>query len=308
MLVVTNCTSRKASLGGPILTPQLDAVSTITDLARHWTDAARATWPRCTAAKLYQGRSMQEASASAQAAGARLCVLSAGFGLVHSTAELPEYSLTVSQGEGSIGQWLRHRGYAVHDWWEALTSAWGQDRPLLRLLDGPSRPYMLLALPASYVAMIAGELEDATTDHIDRLRVFTSAAGLRLLPSHIHRAWMPYDQRIDSIAGYAGTQVDFPQRALRHFVNELEGHHLSTEKAVEEVVRAQCNRETPRRPLRQRLSDEQILELLRSQWTTTQGSSTKLLRFLRDSAQVACEQKRFRSLWQQARAMERQSC
>jgi len=52
-------------------------------------------------------------------------------------------------------------------------------------------------------------------------------------------------------------------------------------------------------PLRQKRTDEQIIALLRQSWTSYAGSSTRLHRYLRDEALVACEQSRFRTLWRQ---------
>ncbi|EJY58328.1 hypothetical protein PACIG1_5859 [Pseudomonas aeruginosa CIG1] len=48
---------------------------------------------------------------------------------------------------------------------------------------------------------------------------------------------------------------------------------------------------------RRRASDEEVKALLIAAWGTHNGSSTRLLRYLRDDALVACEQSRFRSLW-----------
>ncbi len=42
--------------------------------------------------------------------------------------------------------------------------------------------------------------------------------------------------------------------------------------------------------------------MLRQQWASHAGSSTRLHRYLRDKAQVACEQSRFVALWRQVRA------
>ena len=42
--------------------------------------------------------------------------------------------------------------------------------------------------------------------------------------------------------------------------------------------------------------------MLHKSWESHGGSSTRLLRYLRDEALVACEQGRFRSLWHQVRA------
>ena len=55
-------------------------------------------------------------------------------------------------------------------------------------------------------------------------------------------------------------------------------------------------------PQRRRADDDEILQLLRTHWDAYKGQSSRLLRFLRDDALVACEQSRFRALWLQLRA------
>ncbi|MGF6923880.1 hypothetical protein OKW28_008077 [Paraburkholderia sp. 40] len=50
-------------------------------------------------------------------------------------------------------------------------------------------------------------------------------------------------------------------------------------------------------PVRERKTDSEILALLRKNWDRFDGTSARLLRFLRDEALVACEQSRFRNLW-----------
>ena len=101
---------------------------------------------------------------------------------------------------------------------------------------------------------------------------------------------MPYDDRLESVDGYSGTRADFPQRAMRHFVERLEAQKLSLTNAHEAVTRS----------LR-RYSNQEITRLIREQWETADGRSTTLLRYLRDEAFVSCEQSRFAQLFRSVR-------
>ncbi|WP_207002127.1 hypothetical protein [Trinickia mobilis] len=49
-------------------------------------------------------------------------------------------------------------------------------------------------------------------------------------------------------------------------------------------------------PVRERKTDNEILALLRKNWDRFDGAS-RLLRYLRDEALVACERSRFRNPW-----------
>ena len=123
-----------------------------------------------------------------------------------------------------------------------------------------------------------------------------------MLASRLRRCVMPYDERLEGHERFAGTRSDFPQRAMRHFVEELDGQYLDVERANDAVETAMAQLKRPVLPQRARKTDEEIIKLIRSQWMTHDGSSLRLLRYLRDEALVACEQSRFRGLWHRVRA------
>jgi hypothetical protein len=109
---------------------------------------------------------------------------------------------------------------------------------------------------------------------------------------------MPYDDRLESVRNYAGTQSDFAQRALRHFVEALRAAPLPLKEARASVSRALARRPRRSRSIGRRTSDDEIRRVLTAQWTRHVGSSTRLLRYLRDEARISCEQKRFSRIWQ----------
>jgi hypothetical protein len=84
---------------------------------------------------------------------------------------------------------------------------------------------------------------------------------------------------------------------MRHFVESLRAEHLSLIDAQKKVLRSLTRLEAPRLPARQRKMDDELEALISAHWERFSGSSTRLLRFLRDEAKVACEQSRFKSLW-----------
>jgi hypothetical protein len=113
---------------------------------------------------------------------------------------------------------------------------------------------------------------------------------------------MPYDERLEGVVNHKGTRSDFPQRALRHFVTHLKGHELSMNKAKEGVEASMAASVRPTIPLREKVPNERILELIRTHWDRHEGSASKLLRFLRDEAHIACEQSRFSGIWRKVKA------
>lgn len=280
----------------------VDGVASLDELARNWalqvSSASELTMH--AAIDLYAGRSITEAKRAAESVSASLHIVSAGHGLLQSDAVIPSYNVTVSPGlDNALYRCLLRFDQSPADWWRALIGAFGEQRSLAGLLASSSKSVVLLAVPSTYLMLLAGELAEITVDLAKRLRIVTSPHGASVLPAHLQSAVLPYDERLEGLAPYAGTRSDFPQRALRHFVTVLKGHELPLESARNQVRQAMEGLQKPIVPERKRKTDDEILTLLRENWGRLNGSATALLRYLRDDALVACEQSRFRTLRQQ---------
>ena len=121
-----------------------------------------------------------------------------------------------------------------------------------------------------------------------------------MLPEYLHKNWMPYDDRLDSTgASYKGTQGDFAQRALRHFVNEIlsnepyEDTHSHSTK-INALLAPLSKRETPKR---QQMTDQEIANTLITYWVLGKGQSSRILRLIRHELGIACEQSRFKKIY-----------
>ena len=174
--------------------------------------------------------------------------------------------------------------------------------PLSRLINRRRETRFLLALPSAYVEMLSRDLEKIQDNALERLYIFTSSSGAKRVPERLLRCVLAYDERLEGHPDYAGTRSDFPQRAMRHFVEQLHGHRLTRKCAMDAVQESLRVLKKPSLPQRERKSDPEILELIRTQWHNYAGSSSRLHRYLRDTALVACEQARFGGLWRQVKA------
>lgn len=77
-------------------------------------------------------------------------------------------------------------------------------------------------------------------------------------------------------------------------------------EGARDAVSASLERHRQRqRSVGQRMTDEEIRQVLMTQWARYSGRSTKLLRHLRDEAGISCEQRRFSRLWQELAAQFR---
>ena len=289
--IVTTCTQRK-SQATHVDIVQLGDAGTLKILAAQWNHIIKNAPPTCTPASLYQGRSVSDTTMVAAHLSSPWYVISAGLGLVREDCPVPSYECTVS-ARSELSQRLDLLGATPADWWTALTAS--NPQPLSELVD---QGQTLLALPSSYLRMVLPDLSQVSTAKAKHLRIFTSTAGAKVVPARLASCVMPYDDRLESVPGYAGTRADFAQRALRHFVLKLDAAVLPREEARAKVAAALSRRARPSRPSGARLTDDEIRRTLMTQWSRHEGRSTRLLRYLRDEARISCEQKRFSRIWQ----------
>jgi len=300
--VVTNCAARKATSGLPVALQVSASPTSLSALARAWVESTRRAEYKVAAGNLYLGRAFREGKMAAESARAGLFVVSTGFGLVSDATQIPNYDLTVSEGSGSLLPHLRACKESPSGWWRELNLVLDSPAPLADLVMSRTVERVLLAMPSTYLAMVADDLMSIRPGLSNRLQIFTSRVGRSVLPAHLKKWVLPYDERLEAVAGFAGTQADFPQRALRHFVQVVGGHLMPTEvtaRAVDSCLGAPA---AVRRAAGSRASDSDIQKLLLSHWDVSGGSSAKLLRYLRDEVRVACEQKRFQKIWHSAKA------
>ena len=296
--VVTNCTTRKRSTATPLRLALSGTPLSVGEVASAWLRQVAAQPVRAVASEVYVGRPIVDSQRVVAELSADFFVVSAGLGLVSGREPIPNYDLTVSPGQSTINTALATLRATPSDWWLALGQAKNSNLLLNDLVRCRPGSKVFIALPSSYLAMVEGDLKSIPATCAQQLLIFTSTAGFTKVPIHLRDAVMPYDDRLEGLVGHAGTRSDFPQRAMRHFVSVLKGQNLAREVARATVLACMSATQKPVIPVRQRLSDSEISEKLRVAWVQHGGSSTRLLRFLRDTTGVACEQGRFRGLWQ----------
>jgi hypothetical protein len=257
---------------------------------------------RTPAHSLYIGRAFSEVKKVASHLDCPIFVVSAGIGLIKEDETIPPYDLTVSGKHASILPLLTRLQATSADWWRELGKQKGLGvSPIADLVRNNPQKLVLLAVPANYFGLIGQDLSNLNDNEISRLRIFTSPAGARQIPEKIRRAVLPYDDRLET-TGRPGTRSDFAQRALAHFVLDLNAVEASLQNGIEAVKTALAQFFPRKVQYRKRCSDEELSALLLEHWHQMDGQSSRLLRFLRDEAVVACEQSRLRRLCSMIRA------
>lgn len=294
--LITCCTKRKrlSAEGSLRLRPRL--TESPAEFATRWAHALAGAAPASTASDLYAGRGFSEIRATAERIHADVFIVSAGLGLAAGISRVPAYDLTIANGPDSLLPWLRHRGLTPADWWAALTQTRGEPAPLAAAIRKCRSHCVLLSLPSTYLAFVQHDLATLSVADAVGLRILTSPRGQLRVPPHLQRFVMPYDSRLEGTA-LAGTQADFPQRALSHFAAHVMNVGSTVDTDVANVVKALRGARRPVLPTRIKQTDEQIAAILRQNWWHKGGGSAALLRHLRDEAKVQCEQGRFRLIW-----------
>lgn len=294
-LVIVMCSKRKrAETDATLYARDLDVDDTRT-VATAWGRRLADAKPHILAGDLYAGRGFLEARRAAVHLNANLAVISAGLGLVEATTLAPSYSLTTAPRDAdSVLAKTRDTAAA---WWDALQTV----SPFSSSAPTRETGLILASLSASYLSMVAHEWSAWPTERRSRLRIFSkecpSGAAEALASS-----WMPYDDRLDAAgSGLAGTQGDFAQRALRHFAVTIGGSSDPAHDSTK-VLSALDGLQPRTTPVRHRLTDDAILQLIDTHWEAVEGRSGAMLRYLRSGLGFACEQSRFKNLFKQAAA------
>lgn len=301
-LVITTCTNRKRkpipdSLHAADL-PQAEISGLAAEWGRRLTRAPKAF----SARDIYGGRAFQEASLAAEFLDAQLIVVSAGLGLIAVGEPVPPYACTVVVGAPDSIATKSLGRFTAGAWWQALkgVSPYHQD---LEQTARDAGGMICAALSDTYIDMLAADLVALPKPIRERMRLFTRAP-IEKVVADLRPYVMPYDDRLDGLdSPVRGTRGDFAARALRHFAEFIAKSEdgRSCAEHAEAVRRAQSGWRMAPQFDRRRLDDSDILALIRTHWERERGSSTRLLRLLRDSLGIACEQGRFAALARQVR-------
>jgi hypothetical protein len=301
--VITACTNRKRLPPAQGLRARDLAAGALESVAQDWLNRLRAADTRVPAGRLYSGRAFAESISATRSIGASLFIVSAGVGLIAAKTPVSSYSLTITpESPDSILRTIPPNSSASA-WWAQIAARSPVSERLGAIAKSNPDALILLALPSLYLSMVEEEFVELPEDVLARCRFFGLGVGTRI-DRRLKRLVMPYDGRLeDSVSRFRGTRSDFAPRALRHFAEAVLPEHPrgSADQHRGAVTKALVTWNKPRAPNRSRISDEQVKALIRKHWSDVGGRSSRMLRLLRDDLSVACEQGRFRELFQVVR-------
>lgn len=301
ILLVTPCTQRKPGAARhPVLRASDLPCGTQSSVAEAWVARVQLAGTCAPASALYGGRGFNEALATVAPDSGALWIVSAGLGLLDARTQVPAYDLTVTPGgTHSVQAHISDGRFCARQWWAMLNACLRKGWNLAALVQEHAQATVVVTLSAAYAALVADDLAALPGSVLARVRIVGPASD-SVLPPPLRPCWMPYDVRFDGPDGpLPGTRADFAQRAARHFVGMI-GRGGSTASAAEHqvaVLDMLRDWRHARVPDRRRLDDAGIRAFILRRWEAAGGSSSRMLRLLRDEERICCEQGRFAALF-----------
>jgi hypothetical protein len=289
VLVITPCSAGKRHPPGP--RAALLNRSSQSAVEAEWLALLEGASAAGRADSMYRGRAFGFAVQSASIIGGDLGIISAGLGYVTGQCEIPSYDLTLrARIDGSVRDRVTG-SFEPTAWWRAMQG--GRFSSSLSA-DVSGRPLVLLCLSRNYATMVGDELmEIARSEH--NIRIF----GLNIspaLPRDLVKFVLPYDERLTSI-GAMGTRVDFPQRALLHYVSAIHQTASSLDEDLDRVRRSLAGVARQAARVQRREGDDSIKVRIKALIPKLGAGQAKILQHLRHVENVSCEQGRFSKLF-----------
>ena len=295
--IVTTCTDRKrvTAIGGPRASDLPKA--TLPELGGIWSGMIAASRETQPARDLYCGRSFREAEGAAKIARGKLLVISAGLGLIDADTQVPHYGLTLTPGSEDDISSRCITPFAAADWWALVNK--GNRYPLAQCVrNNPDHVYVV-CLSKAYGRLVEQDLLSLDAKGRERLRLVGPSLA-KHVADDLQPCVLPYDARLDAPESpYAGTLSDFASRAARHFTTEVlarlpKAGPRAHATAVEDAL---SSWKVPTRPSRTSMTNDGIVDVIVASLPDIGRNNARMLRHLRDDLAIACEQKRFSSLY-----------
>lgn len=304
LILVTLCTNRKKRSAPPILQARNLPVSSQERIFEAWRKRVLSWTERQAVTATYCGRGFTEALAAAHFTAQPLWIISAGLGLVAADEAIPPYDLTLSAiSPNNIRTRIAPPPFCPALWWRQLNQLHEPARSLAGLVQTHPSATVVITLSSAYVELVTADLATLPPPALDRVRLVGPISD-QGLSSVLRPLWMAYDSHFDGPdSPNPGTRADFPQRAARHFIEQIAVRDPRAPPMQHRtwVTEALALLKPVAIPRRRQLDDAAILALIAQCWNRANGSATRMLRLLRDEEGVACEQGRLARLFKQVK-------
>jgi hypothetical protein len=306
--ILVSCSNRKSLDVLADLQFRNVAGATVEERLENWIARVdSANFKRVPAKHVYQGDHWQVCLGLVDVAAkigiqAELWIGSAGYGLLHWRDAILGYSATFSaRHEDSVLHGAATNAELAAGWWKRLAQ-WtpsGIDGPRsvheLVIMD-PGAAFMAVGSP-TYLSAWQPDLERALEEIDNPQRFFLTSAGSEAI-GKLEPHLLPADARFQSHV--EGSLVSLNARVAELALRQAERGEFALNEVKERLEGLLEQLPEQERYDRERLADEQILQLIKDRLSSEPSlKRTPLLRLLRDDG-YACEQGRFKRLYTQA--------
>lgn len=299
VIFISTCTGRKTIPStGSICADDLEKGS-IQEVCNSWKKLVRSGKPKIPANELYCGRSFQDAKNAVELLNAEHWIISAGLGLIRADTKVPVYDMTLkSKGRSNPKPKINEQEFRATKWWKELNLR-KKYRNIVELVEKHPRSKIIIAISTPYYDMISEDI--ANIPHSDSSRIRLIGPSLpRSSTDSLSTLLLPYDERLDGPRSpIRGTKSDFAQRAALHFATFVwpNSKNCSFATHSEKIAKLLTAMGRPKKVANKKISDEEVEKLILANWEKCQGYSSVMLRILRDRLKVACEQSRFKNIF-----------
>jgi len=270
-----------------------------------WRDALNdAPVARVDAEHLYQGgywtvvRGLP-AIATAMGWHAQLWAVSAGYGVVKNSKKLVPYSATFARGHEDSVSTGAHDETAT-TWWRCATTGKRRLGTSVRAIAAadPSSTILVIASPP-YVAAMEDDLASSMGEFSGKGALFIVSSRVPATETKLGRCWLPSRGALQT--GLGGALVSLHARTARHLLATVSPQDFVKEKLSTMTAKLEGVEQRKQRVSGSAMSDDEVLTFIKSRLASEPKlGHTRLLRELRESGR-ACEQRRFRGLFNQVK-------
>lgn len=295
--LITNCTNlKKSNIQGKITLESLIKKYNSQSIVSAWFERLENAEQKVPANEVYAGDHWKVAS-SISIPDLDLWVLSAGYGLIHSSSYIGSYDATFSKGsENSINK----TGLSNKEWWERLHQLRNSEgfkcNSLHSLVSTNVDDVFFIAASPDYLRVIQDELKELLLD-----KKLTNKNLFIISSKHnIDKKLTPYflESSADFCSTLKGGRVSLNIRLAKYLLEQDNVNTFSPNHVIDKYNHLQKTSVKLSVNNRQKLTDAEINNFIIKELESNQGlktSATMLLKKLR-SKNLACEQKRFTKL------------
>lgn len=297
--LITNCTNlKKTHIKGKVSLESLVKKKPHNTIVNDWYKRLLGAEQKLPATEVYAGDHWKVATSIINKE-IDLWVLSAGYGLIHSSSNIASYDATFSsESDNSI----KKTGLSNIEWWNKLHQIRDSDnfkcQSLQSLVSINTDDVFVIAASPDYLKVIQDELKTLISDKKLTLK------NLFIISSkhNINNLLTPYflESSADFCSTLKGGRVSLNIRLAKYLLGQS-NNKFNPDELRKKYQLLKTSSEKVLVKKRQKLSDDEVNSFIKSEIKNHQGaniSATVFLKKLRSKG-LACEQKRFSKLLKQ---------